>query len=710
MDNIDAVVADIARFCDPFTEPKTKTTSKCVKLALCRNGRDLAFEIDEATGRIESKHRRGVFPHVASLLASEEFANLQQLAKTQLRGARQDNREIPIRIKFEGAYVEGAELSTYINSKVSALRLLLLDGPAGIGKTYQIEKLVTSQADLVSKHRAVSPVLHVSSKGRRLSNLSDVLASSTQQLNASFGAAQVPTLVRRGLVIVAIDGFDELVDAQGYEDSWAALRSFLDDVGSSGTVLLAARDTFVDEQELLDKIGEESSRITLSIAHLQTSTADCAVDWLRGAPSWKSEDLDSDITREYLSEGSYALRPFFLRELQEARGWKEVSDVGLRTYLINRMLHRESVLIAQQLGGVKAEDIKPRLASLLEEIALEMGAREIDWIERDYLGFMTQYAFDGVLGEEAKKKLAHKSGTFAFLEVTEDPGRRSFSHSEIRNYFLGSALLVSIAEGTIPSVLRRAALTAEHVEVFAEVFESRPKQARKALEVLQQEFGFASGGDSFSANLGALLIMGSGLGLVSRLDYLDVIDATFCGGSPDLLINEGRIGRLDARGADLSMLRITESLIDTLVIDSSTVFAGELLGVENLEVRASEASELIRGAERVAQFIADYVERHRREVGPNPYVALLDKIARRVVRQHYLRERGGDDEGAFLLESQYWPPLRALLNEHGFLEVVRNKQMKGVNSNLIRVKRARSILERSDDSVVRLVSALEELD
>lgn len=710
MYDIAAAVADVSRFSDPFTEPKIRVTPKHARVVLSRNGREMSFDIDSATGRIESKHRRAIFPDIGSLLVSEEMANLQQLAKTQLRAAKKDPRPIPIRMRLQGAPIDAKALTDYVAATCPDLRLLLIDGPAGIGKTYQIERLVVAQAQNVAKQKVSPPLLHVSSRGRRLSNLADVLASSTQQLGASFGAAQVPMLVRRGLLVVAIDGFDELVDAQGYEDSWSALRSFLSDVGPSGTVLLSARDTFVDEQELLEKIGEDSAGINLSIAHLRSPSPDDAIGWLSQAPSWKSADVDSDLTREFLSEGSYSLRPFFLKELQEAKGWREVLDVGLRTYLVNKMLHREAVLIAKTLGGVTAEAIKPKLVALLEEIALEMGAREIDWIERDHLAFMTMYSFEGLLDEEAQRKLAHKSGSFAFLEVGADHGRRSFPHSEIRNYFLGAAILSSLGSGVMPSVLRRAALSAEHMEVFFEVFESRPAEARTAISNLYQEFGRVATTDNFTTNLGALLIMGAGLGLVDRLDYLDVIDATFSGGSPELLINESRLGRLDARGSSLARLSLTGTRVDTLVIDGDTAFGAKLEGVENLEIRGSEGSEVIRGKERVLHYIDERVANSARDTGGNGHLDLLDKVVRRIARHHYLRERGGDDEGTFLLEDPRWPAIRSVLDAHGFLEVVKNKQMRGGRSNLIRVKRSRDFLERNDAAILRVLSEVAKLE
>ena len=685
---------DIAKFCDPFTEARIKQGVKGTSVVMLRNGREVSYEIDPVNGKVSAKHRRAIFPDANSLLASEEFANLQQLAKTQLRAHKREPRTIPATLILDGAHADGESLSEYVAASEDRLRLMLIDGAAGVGKSFHIRSLVAAQATRVEKGKVTPPVLHVSSKGRRLSNLNDVLASSTQELAASFRASHVATIVRRGLLVVAIDGFDELVDADGYEDSWAALRSFVNEVGGAGTILLAARDTFVEEQELLAKIEKDRAEVELSLLHIHPPSQIAAIEWLAQSPSWKAADVKSSITADFLAEGSYSLRPFFLRELHEAKGWREVIDTGPRSFLVNRLLHRESVLLAQQLGGTTADVVKPRLYALLQEIALEMGAREVDWIEVEHLGYMTEYCFDGLLDESSLRKLMYKSGSFAFLEIGSDPGKRSFPHTEIRSYFLGAAILSSLGKGILPSVMRRAALGAEHMEAFAEVFGSETEELRRAADFLGQQFRAIPVADSFSANIGSLLLMMAGLGAVNRVDFAVVIDATFAGGVPDLTINESRIGRLDARGANLRKRRLVETSVDTLVVDETTQFGAEAMSIDNLEIRCTERTEIIRGRQKVEEHLQEKIEEGSDGAAGSEYVELFDRIVRRLVRHHYMRERGGDDEGAFLLQDANWPFVRDVLDRNERLEVIK-KPMKGVSSNLIRIRRVHGLLDRS---------------
>lgn len=710
MNEVQINLEDIGSFSDPFTETKIKHSSKSARIDLLRNGRELSYEIDMESGRVTSKHRRTVHPDVNSLLASDEFANLQQLALTQLRAYRKEPRSIPARIKLNGAWAGRDDVCNLLTSRSDAMRLLLLDGPAGVGKTFQIRELVAAQARAFDKNRPSAPILHVSSKGRRLSNLPDVLASSTQDLAASFRAPHVPILVRRGLLIVAIDGFDELVDADGYDDSWSALRSFINSIGFGGCMLLAARDTFVEEQELLAKIEKDKSQVDLSVANIIPPSPAAAIEWLSQAPSWKAADINSDITADILSEGSYALRPFFLRELQDAKGWKEVLDVGPRGFLVNKLIHRESVLLAQQVGGVSAEQMKSRLHDLLRDVALEMGAREVDWIEVNHLGFMTEYAFDGLLDESSVRKLAHKSGSFALLEPTGDAGKRSFPHSEIRGYFLGSAILASLVKGILPSVLRRAILGAETMEVFSEVFEAGGEDTKDAANFLLHQFAAQTGVDSLSSNAGALLLVLSGLGFINRLDYLDVIDGTFAGGVPLLLINESKLGRLDARSADLANLKLVGTVVETLVVDMRTRFGAGNIGISNIEVRTKDHSEVIRGEERVKAYIEERLAEQLASLRTSEHLDFFYKVVRRVIRQVYLREHGGDDDGYFLVQDPKWPAIREILLRNGRLDVVENKQAKGVKSSFVRIKRPRDLLELGSSGTSEILQEVMRLD
>lgn len=708
MSALEQDIQDIAVFADPYTEVSSKRGSDSVKVAMVRGGRPVAFEF-QATGRIvETTGRKAAFPNAASLLASERFANLAQLAGTQLRAAaaKPVKNRIPASVNIEriATDVEGLASELQVKASDGKLKLLLIDGPAGVGKTFQIEQLVVHQAGRASRGEPVPPVLHVTSKGRRLSNLRDVLAAATQELNAAFFAKHVPMLVRRGLLVVAIDGFDELVDADGYEDSWLALRQFISEVGGGGAMVLAARDTFVEEQELLARIERSRSDVDLKIGEVLPPNRSQARQWLSSSPTWKPAELDSDVAADMLRDGSYVLRPFFLRELWAAKGWSDVIDAGPRTYLVNRLLSREAKLIAQQVGGTTAEQVVGSLSALLQEVAMEMAAREVDSVEVEHLSFLTQFCFDGVVDEMGIRKLMHKSGSLALLELTADKGSRRFPHSEVRYYFLGLSILKGLAGGSVPALLRRHMLNCEELEVFGEIFLNSPQELGPATRYCSSLLASEIASDALAPNLAAILIVMLALGKVDRVDFADVVEATFVGQTPRGIISSSKISRLDACGADMSGLEFSSVEVGILVVDDSTVIGRSLPGVGALEVRGKSGAEVLRGRKEISDWL---VQRERAgAIADSPAVRLLEKVARRSVRHFYLRVSGDEDDGSALLNDPLWEIVSKVLARHARLEVHRAKPMHGRPSPLIRVKNPLALLDASDRETAKIFEDL----
>jgi len=707
MDSLMQDAADICIFADPFTEPKSKPGPKGTKVELIRSGRALKYELKPSGSVTEVGGRGTSFSSINSLLASDRFSNLSQLAATQLLSAksRPVKNRIPTKIKYEKQGLDTGGVADLVSAGGSdRLRLLLIDGPAGIGKTFQIEQLVTHQAARLQKGEAVAPILHVSSKGRRLSNLQDVLAAATQEMNASFFAKHVPTLVRRGLLIVAIDGFDELVDADGYEDSWLALRRFVEDVGNGGGMILASRDTFVEEQELLVRIERNRSEVELLTAQVRGPGTAEALAWLSNSPSWKPAELNSEDASDIFWDGSYALRPFFLRELWGIKSWSEIVDSGPRTFLVNRLLVREAKLIAQQIGGTTAEKITPALIQLLQEVALEMAGRESDRTEVEHLGFLTQFCFDGLVDEGSIRKLMHKSGSLALLELSLDKGYRKFPHSEVQHYFLAMSILSCLSAGTLPVVLRRYALNCEELEVFAEVFRNAPAEAAIASRYSSSLLSSEISNDELAPNLSSLVMLMFSIGYAQRVDFAESVEATFAGGTPQGVVAGSKFGRLDAIGADLGDVVFEDVQVGTLVVDESTLIGASLPDVSALEVKDPRGDTVVRGKKEIAEWFST----RRRAATSNETleVRLLEKVARTSLRQFYLRVTGDEDSGSALLDDPAWPLVSRVLSKHGRLEVHRAKPMHGRPSPLIRIKNPLALLDLNDKTTRRIIEDL----
>lgn len=709
MNDNENVWRDVIAFADPFTDYKIKRVSGKSRLEIVRNGRQVVLDLHLGSGVVTSRNRNFSFQSIDSLLCSEEFANISGFVETQKRLIARNQQSVPIpaRVRVNGQLLSTEHLAETIRTDEVRTSLLLIDGPAGVGKTFQVQEFAKRRALRYGMAGGTPPVLHIGSQGRRLSNLRDVLAATTQDLGAAFGARHVPLLVRRGLIIAAIDGFDELVDADGYEDAWSALRSFIEDVGSGGLIILAARDTFVEEQELLERIGRADHSVALTMAHVQTVRPDDALEWLRKVCGWKDIDLNDPHVQDIFYEGSYALRPFFLRALGSAGGWSAFNEAGPRTFLTERLISREAKLIAQQLGGITGDDVIPKLQSLFQEVALEMVSREVDSVEVDHLAFLVRYCFEEFLEESGVRKLAHKAGSFALLEISMSGMRRKFAHEEMRSYFLAEALLRSLCDRVLPVIMRRTAWGAEHFEVFAEVFVNNETRAQKAIEFLFPAVSGDVTADSLAQNGGAMLLLALSLGFVDRLDFLTVYDAVFAAGAPIGEVVDSDISRLDVTSSNIAGVKFSNVNVGTLVVSSDTVFGESVPRIEALEIRSSGGSIVEREPGAIERFISEHgVQLRFGSATSNSALLLLEKIARRAVRYFYLRQHGDDDGGSLLLRDTNWPKVESVLRKYNRIETKNRKAMHGRPSPLIRIVNPRSLLDFDDPDTKIIISEL----
>lgn len=709
--NINQVIEDIKLFCDPFTDISQKPVAGKKRLLITRNGRELTLDIDVVTGRILAKHRAVEFKNLRSLLASPDFADMRRFVETQQRFYKKskDTSVIASEIDYSGKIIPAEELIDSIEASKDRVNLVLLDGPAGVGKTFQITQLAKAQTFKFLADNVSAPILHISSSGRRLSNFKDVLAATTQDMGASFGGIHVPTLVRHGLLIAAIDGFDELVDADGYEDSWRALREFIEDVGAAGKIILAARDTFLDEQEFLDRINKNKNiNITLNLAHIKLASADVAVSYLSDSklPNLASKN---QVIQDIFSSNSYALRPFFLTVLKEAGGWKKVQTEGLRSFLVDNLIDREAKILSRTLGSISSEMAISPLNTLFEEVALEMATRENNLIENEHLAFLTDYCFGDLLDETAKRKLMHKAGSISFLEVSGVKDKRKFPHTEIQFYFLGKSLINQLQNRIIPNVLRRTILGAEHLEVFAEVFAADEVAAKKAMSYLQVVLNGDTSNDRLATNGGAMVLLSFAFGLIERVDYLSVNEATFSGGSPIGTLQNVDVSRLDACGCNMSKVIFDKVKVGVLVVDEFTQFGNKRPEIGALEIRGSNA-RIERDPAVISAFVIDHSTiSDQNALLDHPAVQLLGKIARRSVRFCYLRDGNDDDDGSFMLRDARWTKVKEVLESHGRVEIKKGKPMHGRPAALVRIKRPIELLDQSLEETQAIIKELVEM-
>ncbi|CAP57645.1 NACHT domain-containing protein [Gluconacetobacter diazotrophicus] len=256
----EALLNDLSMFADLGTSPpQLVEVDDSLVVRLVRDGQPITLTV-AADGRvrenIEANERRHA--NFRALLASSGWANLGKWADSQrtLLQERIAGDTIPIagmlaQSQEEGgvALIDDTLASGSDDGTEPRTLVLLIDGPAGIGKTSLIRSLSYNRA--VNFRRDQRPlILHVESRGRMLQNITDLMAFSLQTLRLSVTYDQVPILVRHGLITLAIDGFDELGDPNGYDLAWAQVNELVVEARGQGRVILAGRETFIGRERM----------------------------------------------------------------------------------------------------------------------------------------------------------------------------------------------------------------------------------------------------------------------------------------------------------------------------------------------------------------------------------------------------------------------------------------------------------------------------
>lgn len=731
---------ELAVFADIGTEPpRSMAHGNRHVIGMCRNGEELEFEFeDSGNGRVIERYPGGsmlrTHKSYRALLASENFGHLRRWADQQKKLLKEDLQESANRIPVQGLLsktepqdgdtlvdIEGLDqvLSSTRQRGPESVHIMLIDGPAGIGKTKVIEFLAQSRAeDFLIKRRPL--ILHVQSRGRVLTFLQDLIAFSLQRLRLTVTFDQLPVLVRHGLVTLAIDGFDELGDPNGYDLAWSQVNDLIAQVRGKGTLILAGRETFVGPERIEKDVRSLRTDDFVNALSLQPPYPDVARKWLRNQ-GWHWKDMDS--IGPLLEPGSYALRPFFLAQvaksdIAETIGSRPGNPLDL---LIEWMIEREADKFGDPVE--KAMDYEQRQAfvrRLLQEIACHLADDQTEAIDEVRIAWLAEFVSPEDIDQEVLRILKNRAAVLAFLENDDRLNYRRFAHSQLYNHFLGSAMIDAILDGEMPKFVRRNILGADFLGTFSELAlhaaESDPQRIRDFFRRVYDRVQTYSTVDRGPRNLGALLItMIPAMEETGdlRVEKLDVDDSLIQGTAPAAVLVESAVNQLDVRGADIRNVIFENCTIGTLIMDQTTRVP-ESCPVPALirhERPGDGGGEVIGERERVEAWLS----RHGRtrpglqeadtglvpnDLRDNDLVKLLGRVCRS--RSYWIPEDKPErDRIHDFVRNPRWPDVFELLKRHDFL-VERDLQSSGGGNAFFHVKRSKDILgEDPDDPRIR---------
>ena len=724
------LLEELTPFADLGTDgPQAASGEHRLLIRMIRHGEDLELQFDKRTGKVTDRSlddgQIRTYASYRSLLASDRFGNLRQWTNNQRRSLRNLKSAYDHRIPVTGLLSSGYEeldvdgfdnfLVAQDRDENQSVRVMLIDGPAGIGKTTFIEFLAWSRADryFTKQHPLI---LHVKSRGRILTYIQDLIAFSLQRLRLNLTFDQLPVLVRHGLVILAIDGFDELADPNGYELAWSQLAELIEQVRGHGTLILAGRETFIGQDRIRRSIKSLQPTDGVEALTLRPPAPKDAKCWLQA-----KREHELGLPEELFEFGSFALRPFFLVQLSELPppnwGFGTPKQGLLLASLVEAMIQREASKFSDIV--MKPNECRGYIRRFLREVARFMADEQSDAIDELALSWIAEMAAPEELDDDTLRALTHRAAAIAFLEKDDTPQFRRFSHSNLLNHFLGMEILDAVIRKDVPKCVRRNVLGTDFLSTFSDLTlnvalhgsESNREFYDSASDILQNY----PWSDRGAHNIGALIItilpsMEDGGALVLKNIHAD--EAVIRDTAPTAEIHNSSIRQLDIQGANVESMKFINSHISTFIVDDMTQVSPSIPLPYRIQYNRLNADRRKVISSRVD--IGVWLREHGRVVNPGDSVLERAGLIPKELLNHpmyRLLGRACRSRSFWILDGSRnyfeefthdpsWPDLLALMQEHNLVKV--NTIIgSGTHKRFFHIKRPIRILgaDMRDDDV-----------
>ena len=734
--NASRIQEELAPFADLGTDrPQAASDKRRLMIRMIRHGEELELQFDKSTGKITERSldddQIRTYASYRSLLASDRFGNLRQWTNNQKRSLQKLQSDYEHRIPVTGLLssdgrvldVEGFHrfLVAQDHGAEQSTRIMLIDGPAGIGKTTFIEFLAWSRADgyFTTRHPLV---LHVKSRGRILTYIQDLIAFSLQRLRLNLTFDQLPVLVRHGLVILAIDGFDELADPNGYEIAWSQVGELVEQVRGQGTLILAGRETFIGQERIRNSVMSLRSTDDVQALTLRPPVPEDARAWLQAKRGHEPE-----LPQELFEFESFVLRPFFLVQLSKL---PPESDFGtprkgmLFASLVEAMIQREAERFREIV--MTPEQGRDYVCRFLREVARYMADEQSEAIDELALSWIAEVAAPKELVDDTLRSLTHRAAAIAFLENDDTPRYRRFSHSNLFNHFLAMEILDAVVGKEVPKCVRRNILGADFLAIFSDLTLSmtlhgseRIREFYDAASEVLQNYPWSDRG---APNLGTLLVT-----ILPSMKYEDSLvlrnihadEALIRGTAPIATIHGSSINQLDIQGANVESLEFNDCHITTLTVNAATHVSHSIpvpLQIQYIRTGVDRSKVI-----SFPKHIKGWLHAHGPTVGHGEHGDAKPSVVPNELRRHPIltllgracRSRsfwipdGSTNIFENITRDPSWPDLLELMREHNLLKVS-TIAASGTNNRFFHIEQPIRILseDMNDDNVKSFYEAL----
>ena len=348
----------------------------------------------------------------------------------------------------------------------ASTRVVFVTADAGYGKTALLREYQRRQAKAFIENSSDYLFWHVDLQGRQLVRLSEALMGDLGELRVvGIYMASIVALIRHGLLVLAIDGFDELAAEQGSTEALGALAHLLEQLSSGGTVVAASRRTFFNADDYLQGARLLGSRVSPNcefdnLRLLGWSSSEAVALLRETGVASPEETLEKLRTALGPSAEPVLSTPFLLAETARALGelsvppeeWTEdlTRDLGGISGMVGAFLRREVLEKWRTQEGAPLLSFEQHV-QLLTAIADEMWMSQTERLDLQTIQIIAEMLFeDWNLEHEIRSNLMEMLRMHVFLVAAYEAAdeSRSFPHVEYLRYFQANALSDCIREAT----------------------------------------------------------------------------------------------------------------------------------------------------------------------------------------------------------------------------------------------------------------------
>lgn len=451
-----------------FADDEDDVIIESNRLTFQRLNQLVTVELIEDDGKLLVKYNGNTIPYKTYI--AKELARLDIMANKICQKQLSENSiyvDTNATLFKSSQKIDGDALTLLKNECLNRndyeTKICFVTADAGHGKTILLRHLQFETAEAYRKNQLDYILWHIDLHGRDLLRLNEAMMFEVGALRMSgLYYNSIITLIRNGLIVLAIDGFDELAAEIGGEKVLGSLTNLVSELDGQGTLIAASRRTFFNTQDYIKRTKLLQNSID------QT----CEFDELK-LLNWKRKECVQYMTYYFDQETAEQEYGVMSNILRNTDSHPVIERPFLFTKLVNYAIDGNPTMKPSeflQSGGDNFESInkvieafvrrevqkwtyfdnqtgKPYLTfeqhiELLTELAQEMWHSQKDYISVDVIQYVTTILLDvWNIETELRPQILRVVESHAFMVIAENGDSfRRFDHDEFKDFFIACGL------------------------------------------------------------------------------------------------------------------------------------------------------------------------------------------------------------------------------------------------------------------------------